>query len=113
MTNSMWLRFFMTKPKFSPSYKSVPAASDGSLLLIIVFNMFRAPDYSIGTSTSSYQQQTAFSDKKGVSTPNSIQQFQMSLQKPKTKVENNNKSFTCTECGKGLARKDKLVSDSF
>lgn len=31
--------------------------------------------------------------------------------KSKTKVENNNKSFTCTECGKGLARKDKLVSE--
>ncbi|XP_072154331.1 uncharacterized protein [Bemisia tabaci] len=29
--------------------------------------------------------------------------------KLKTKGENNNKSFTCTECGKGLARKDKLV----
>ncbi|BES92646.1 ZnF_C2H2 [Nesidiocoris tenuis] len=29
--------------------------------------------------------------------------------KPKPKLENNNKSFTCTQCGKGLARKDKLV----
>ncbi|XP_046673688.1 oocyte zinc finger protein XlCOF20 [Homalodisca vitripennis] len=70
-----------------------------------------APDYPNGSST--YQPESIYPDINKKMPPQTssvpVQQFQMSSPKPKPKVENNNKSFTCTECGKGLARKDKLV----
>jgi hypothetical protein len=70
----------------------------------------RAPDYS-GQVTSFPGQEGGFNDpdrKQGPQTTST--QTSSQAAKPKPKVENNNKSFTCTECGKGLARKDKLVS---
>ncbi|XP_054268924.1 zinc finger protein 182-like [Macrosteles quadrilineatus] len=71
-----------------------------------------APDYSSSSSSQSYQPENSYNEVKKASPSTNASQtqtYQMSLQKPKPKVENNNKSFTCTECGKGLARKDKLV----
>ncbi|XP_014246807.1 zinc finger protein 624 isoform X2 [Cimex lectularius] len=78
---------------------------------------------SIGTWAPEYTSQVAFPSNQQFTTDNSetaektaqavgTQTTQPSVQsvvKQKHRVENNNKSFTCTECGKGLARKDKLV----
>ncbi|RZF40133.1 hypothetical protein LSTR_LSTR014416 [Laodelphax striatellus] len=41
--------------------------------------------------------------------PPPIQQPALPQKQKPQKIDNNNKTFTCTECGKGLARKDKLV----
>lgn len=83
------------------------------IYVIWLFYNCRAPDYSSGSS-SSYQQESEYDEnnKKLSPSAHTMQMFQMSQQKAKQKIENNNKSFTCTECGKGLARKDKLVSKS-
>uniref|UniRef100_A0A0A9WYS2 C2H2-type domain-containing protein n=1 Tax=Lygus hesperus TaxID=30085 RepID=A0A0A9WYS2_LYGHE len=77
-----------------------------------------APDYSgqlatfTADGTANFGNTSHQDDRKATaSTQTQISQPQhiVVVSKPKPKVENNNKSFTCTECGKGLARKDKLV----
>ena len=81
--------------------------------VIIKFHIFRAPDYANQVGGTFTTEQATFTTSTEPERPKTTQTSSTTTPQPaktKPKVENNNKSFTCTECGKGLARKDKLVS---